>query len=122
MSNDMEVQFEHPPDSLVMRVSGDLRLWGRPGEQDRPLSLLRAEPPLPRQVILNMSKITRLDTSGIGGLVRILIECSKRGSELRVVLPGGIPGEALRRLRVFEACPHFESEAAALEPAGQAEG
>src|SRR5437773_9781250 len=111
----MEVHVERAPNFLVMRVSGDLRLWGRPGAQDRPLQMLREEPSLTGNVILNMSEITRLDTSGIGALVRVLIECSKRSAELSVVLPTGVCGEALRRLRVFDACPNFENEAAAIE-------
>jgi len=109
----MEVNTETSASFLIIRVSGEMRLWGQAGEQERPLTLLRAVEAIPGPVVLNMTGITRLDTSGIGALVRILIECSKREIELRVVLPRGFACEVLRRVRIFEQCASFESEAAA---------
>ena len=111
----MEINSEHFPDSLVLRLSGDLRLWGHAEEAGRLATVLSSTDTLPEHVILNMSGVHHIDTTGIGSLVRVLIACTKRHVELRVVLPNGLAGEALKRVRVFASCPTFETEAAAIE-------
>ena len=116
----MEIQSEIGSDCLLLRVSGDLRLWGHAGEETRLLDALRSRETLPAHLILNMSGISRLDSTGIGSLVRVLIECGKRHVEFRAVLPLGLPGEMLTPVRVFEAWPKFKDESSALTDAGRA--
>lgn len=84
--------------------------------------MLRAEPQLPAQLVLNMAEIKHLDTAGICEMVRVIVECTKREVDLKLVLPHGVPGEALRRLHIFDAWPEFQEESAAVQAAAAAAG
>lgn len=107
---------------MVLRVGGDLRLWGKRDAEAQLLRLLRAEEHLPGQLVLNMAEIHHLDTAGIGELVRVIVECAKREVDLKLVLPRGVPGEALRRLHIFDAWQEFHEESAAIQAATAAAG
>lgn len=121
-----------------MRVSGDLRLWGR-AEPDRLVKVLRhgigeevaisledltkeqflvesLPSENPSELILNLKKLARVDSLGIGALVRLPLECSKRRIALKVILPGGTAGHTLRMVRIFEAWPQYADEEQALAP------
>ena len=118
----MEVHLERHTGFLILRVTGDLRLWGRAGTEKNPLAMLRAEPDLPGQLVLSLFGVNHLDTAGISSIVRVVIECTKRQVELKLVLPRGVPGEALRRLHLFDSWPEFPEEAAAIQAAQSAAG
>lgn len=116
----MESELEKQQDCVVLRLKGDVRLWGRPEVEKDLLEKFRgALDDSSKAVVLNLSRVNYLDTMGIAALVRVLIECSKRKLALKVVMPAGVPGESLRRVRIFEPWPAFHDEAAALR-AGQA--
>lgn len=111
----MEAELEKQDSSLVLRLKGDVRLWGRSEMEKDLLERFRNElTDTTKCVILNLSRITYLDTMGIAAMVRLLIECSKRHIDLKVVMPTGVPGESLRRVRIFEPWPSFHDESAAL--------
>lgn len=103
-------------------MAGDLRLWGKDGEEGRLLRLLRAEVQLPGQLVLNMAEIRHLDTAGICELVRVIVECTKREIDLKLLMPRNVAGEALRRLHIFDAWQEFHEEAAAVQAAAAAAG
>ncbi len=114
----MEAELERHPGFLVLRVKGNMRLWGHPELEARLLQTFRAGlDDSPAQLVLNMGGLTNLDTLGIAALVRVLIECSKRKMDLKVVLPPGMAGEALRCVRVFEPWPSYQDEQAAIQAA-----
>ena len=115
----MEVQVERRSGCLVLRVIGDLRLWNCAEAEEELLATIRSslEEPPPR-VVLNLQAVNHLDTRGIWGLVPVLVGCSKKKIGLRVIFPPGVPGEALRRVRIFEPWPEFSDENAAIEAAG----
>ena len=112
----MEITKERFADFFILRVGGDVRVWGRPEDSDTPLQTLRAEGHLPGQVIFNLSQVTRIDSAGIGALVRVIIECAKREIDLKPILPRGVAGEAIRRVHIFDNYPDFPDEAAAIQP------
>lgn len=117
----MEAELERQPGVLVLRLKGDMRLWGRPELGENMLQQLRSalqESPAP--LVLNMSGLAYVDTMGIASLVRILVECTKHKTGLKVIMPGGLAGEALRRVRVFEVWPSFPDEPSALRAAASA--
>lgn len=118
----MQANLAREAGHAVLRVAGDLRLWGKDVEEGRLLRLLRAEQHLPGQLVLNMAEIHHLDTAGICELVRVIVECSKRDVDLKLVLPRGVPGEALRRLHIFDAWQEFHEESAAVQAAAAAAG
>ena len=116
----MKANLERQPGHVILRVGGDLRLWGKREVEGQLLRLLRAEPQLPGQLVLNIAEIHHLDTAGICEMVRVIVECTKREVDLKLVLPRGVPGEALRRLHIFDAWQEFREEAAAVQAAASA--
>ena len=95
-----------------------MRLWGNSEHEENLLKVFRSGmDQKPSQLVLSLSGLSNLDTLGIAALVRVLIECGKRKVELKVVMPPGAPGEALRCVRVFEPWPEFKEEKAAVEAA-----
>ena len=116
----MESNLERHTGHVILRVGGDLRVWGKRDEECRLLNLLRAEESLPGQLVLNMAEIRHIDTAGICELVRVIVECTKRSIDLKLVMPRGVPGEALRRLHIFDAWREFQEESAAAQAAAAA--
>lgn len=111
----MEAEFEKHDGYLLLRVKGDVRLWGRSDiEKDMLERFHNAVAEDTKHLVLNLARISYLDTMGIAAMVRILIECSKRKIDLKLVMPGGVPGESLRRVRIFEPWPAYPDEAAAI--------
>ena len=102
----------------MLRVSGNMRIWGRQELEKELLETFRsALDGSPAQLVLNLAPVTAIDTLGIAALVRVLIECSRRQMELKLIMPPGTPGEAIRCVRVFEPWPEFKSEPEAVEAA-----
>ena len=110
----MNTAFDNSADNFIMRVSGDMRLWGREEGQESLVNLLRAQENLPKRIILNLCEITQVDSLGIGALARVAVECGKREIDLKVVLPTGFPGKVLKLLHLFDAWPAFPDEAGAV--------
>lgn len=107
----LEIQVERHPEFLLFRISGDLRLWNHSDREDKLVASFRSaleEPPT--EVILSLLGVHHVDSRGIGALVRIPIECSKRRIALKVVLPAGVPGSALRRVKIFDFWPELPAE------------
>lgn len=114
----MEAELERHSTFVLLRFKGDLRLWNRPEVEQRLLASLQSGlEGAPSQVVLSLSGVTSIDTSGIAALVRVPIECARRNLELKVVMPPGMPGEALRRVKIFDYWPNFPEESSAVEPA-----
>jgi anti-anti-sigma factor len=111
----MKIALDSVTGVLILRVSGDMRIWGHEEDQERMLKLLRAQETPPKRVILSLSEVHHIDTAGVGALARVLIECSKCEIELKVVLPGGFPGQMLKRIHIFDAWLAFPDETAAIQ-------
>ncbi len=115
----MEAQLERHPGVLVLRVKGDLRLWNRPESKEKLLETFRSGlEDRPAQLVLSLHGLTYVDTQGISALIRVLLDCCEQKIGLKIVMPQGMAGEALRCIRIFEPWPRFEDEAAALRAAG----
>lgn len=110
----MDIAFEDSSGTFVMRVSGDLRLWGHEDGQERLVTLVRAQENPPKRMILNLTDVKQLDSLGVGALARVVVECGKREVDLKVVLPTGVAGKVLGMLHIFAGWPAFPDETAAL--------
>lgn len=88
-------------DELASNVAADVR------KQIRSDALPAAEV---AELVLNLRTVTEIDSLGIGALVRIPIECAKRGINLKVVMPAATAREALSAVRIFAAWPQFATE------------
>ena len=116
----METEAVTYPAGVVLRVRGPMRLWGQPDAETRLLELLRSNvSDQTTELILNLAGVANIDTMGISALVRVLIECTKRHIRLKVILPSGVAGESVRRVRIFEAWPAYSDEESAAQGAAR---
>lgn len=114
----VETQLERHAGFVILRVSGDLRLWGRSERGDELVNILRSGmQDHPSRVVLNLRGLTNVDSMGISALVRIPVECGRQKLGLHVVLPSGIAGHALERVRILDGWPSYNDEAAAIKAA-----
>jgi anti-anti-sigma factor len=72
------------------------------------------------KMLVNLSGVIQMDSSGISALVRQCTGLSRRGGSLRLVCPKGRVHDALSVTRLLEAIPTFDSEAQALASFHQA--
>ncbi|HKV23538.1 MAG TPA: STAS domain-containing protein [Candidatus Acidoferrum sp.] len=68
-----------------------------------------------KHIVLNMSALQYLDSSGIGELARIYVTALKRGGEIRVVGLSRNVEEVLKITQLYQVIPECPDEVAALE-------
>ncbi|MGH8248540.1 MAG: STAS domain-containing protein [Gammaproteobacteria bacterium] len=114
----MDIQLEQWTEVMVLRVAGDMRLWGRPEERNRlPETFQSRLAPGRTLLVLSLRGLKLVDTMGITALVDLLIKCEAQAITVRTVLPGGVPGQALRAIRIFDRYREFPDEHAAIRAA-----
>jgi len=118
LTSTVKAEVDRHPGFLVLRLTGNMRLWGHAEIEENLLKVFHSGlDSKPGQLVLNLSGLSNIDTLGIAALVRVLIESGKRKLDLKMVMPKGAPGEALRCVRVFEPWPEFKEEKEAVEAA-----
>jgi anti-sigma B factor antagonist len=71
-----------------------------------------------KKILLNMGDVSRVDSTGIGGLVESVILTAKQGGQLKLVnLPRLIHNvlSTHRLLQAFDVCPNEEEALASFE-------
>lgn len=68
-----------------------------------------------KNIVLNLSGLQYLDSSGIGELARIYVMVVKQSGEMKVVGLSPKVEEILRITQLYQVFPEFPSEEAALE-------
>lgn len=68
-----------------------------------------------RDIVLNLSGLQYLDSSGIGELARIYVSVVKASGQMKVVGLSSKAEEILKITRLYEVFPEFPSEEAALQ-------
>jgi anti-sigma B factor antagonist len=68
-----------------------------------------------KQIVLNLSELHYLDSSGIGELARIYVMVLKSGGEMKVVGLSRSVEDVLKVTRLYLVFPEFPNEAAALQ-------
>ena len=68
-----------------------------------------------KQIVLNLSELYYLDSSGIGELARIYVMVLKSGGEMKVVGLSRSVEEVLKVTRLYQVFPEFPDEEAALQ-------
>ena len=68
-----------------------------------------------RKIILNLTRLDYLDSSGIGELVRNYMSTVKRGGAMKVVGLAPKVEEILRITQLYQVFPEFPDESSALE-------
>lgn len=72
------------------------------------------------KMLVNLSGVIQMDSSGISALVRQTTGLTKRGGSLRLVCPKGRVHDALSVTRLLDAIPTYDNEASALASFQQA--
>lgn len=68
-----------------------------------------------KNIVLNLSALQYLDSSGIGELARIYVSVVKESGQLKVVGLSARVEEILKTTQLYQVFPEFPSEEAALE-------
>src|SRR5258708_7424081 len=108
----MEINVRESGGVSVLEVHGRLTI-GEPAEQlhDALQSVVQGGA---RKVVVVVTGIPKIDSSGLSRVVRISIKLAREGGVLRLVCGPGRVRDALTVTRLVEAIPTFESESAAL--------
>jgi anti-sigma B factor antagonist len=67
-----------------------------------------------RKLLLNLTDLTQLDSSGLSVIVGTCVSLRRQGGDLIVLRPRGLVLEVFRVLRLLEYISSFEDEAQAL--------
>ena len=67
-----------------------------------------------RKLLLNLTDLTRVDSSGISVIVGTCVSLRRQGGDLRMLCPSGPVLEVFRVLHLLKAISSFEDEAQAL--------
>ncbi len=111
----MDLLVDLSSGSPVVRVVGDMRLWGKQDVSDQIRDtlhnlMLRGH----RRIVVNMTGVTRIDSRGIGCLARCHATAITSNSEIALVLQPGMVLDVLRQVNFIRLYPVFPTEEAAL--------
>ena len=67
-----------------------------------------------RKLLLNLTNLTQMDSSGIGIIVEMYVCLKRRNGELKLLCPSGRVLQVLTVFRLLEVIPSFEDETQAL--------
>ena len=67
-----------------------------------------------RKLLLNLSELTQVDSSGLSIIVGTYVSLSRQGGDLRLLCPRGRVLEVLSVVHLLEAIPSFQDEAQAV--------
>ncbi len=67
-----------------------------------------------RKILVNLTDVQKIDSTGISTLVRNCLTLSRTGGTLKLVCPAGRVRDALSVTRLVESIPTFKDETSAL--------
>ena len=99
----------------VVRITGDMRLWGKQEVADEIRESLHSLMVAGhKRIVINMAGVTRIDSRGIGCLARIHATAITKNADISLVLAAGQVMDSLRQLNFVKLYPIYLEEAAAL--------
>lgn len=121
---DFSATIRHTSQASLIELRGRLTFF-EVGVLRENISRLLAEGR--KNIVLNLSALQYLDSSGIGELARIYVAVLKGGGEMKVVGLTRNVQEVLKVTHLYEVFPEFPDEEAALQSfhtaqAGKTEG
>lgn len=109
---ELEIAIREHGDIRILDLSGKLIL-GEPADRlHREMQRLMKDGW--RKVVVNLSGVTRLDSSGISALVRNSTSLIRGGGSLKLVCPPGRVRQALEMTRLANVIPTYDDEPRAL--------
>jgi anti-anti-sigma factor len=111
----MELSVDLGAGVPVIRITGDMRLWGKQEVADEIReSLYSLMVAGHKRIVVNLSSVRRIDSRGIGCLARIHATAITKNAEISLVLAAGQVMDALQQLNFVKLYPIFADEPAAL--------
>jgi anti-sigma B factor antagonist len=95
----VELEIEERGDVVVAHVTGELDIAGAPHTGER---IAEAVPTSARGLVVDMSMLEFIDSSGVAMLFGLVRQLSSRRQELRVVAPQGKPVARVLEIVEFE--------------------
>ncbi|MBI3396026.1 MAG: STAS domain-containing protein [Spirochaetia bacterium] len=111
----MKMQQTEIGDVAVLDLAGEIDLFNAPDLRDR-LNKLIAEKR--SRIILNMDKVSYIDSSGIGALISGMTALKKVGGALRLTRVSVAVGRVFDLMRLKTVLPVFASEDDAMNSFG----
>jgi anti-sigma B factor antagonist len=111
-STSFSVTIRHTGAVSLLDVSGRLTSFETGALRDSISRLLKEGR---KNIVLNLSGLQYLDSSGIGELARIYVSVVKRSGEMKVIGLSSKIEEVLKITQLYQVFPEFPSEEAALE-------
>jgi anti-sigma B factor antagonist len=106
------IAVRHAEDVSVVDVSGRLTSFESGAFQEMIQTLLKQGR---TNIILNLTALEYLDSSGIGELVRNYLSVVKKGGAMKAVGLAPKIAEILKVTQLYQVFPEFPDEASALE-------
>jgi anti-anti-sigma factor len=116
------MNIEHPKLEINTRTDGDIMIVAPRGRAtlgenseifDRELQRITGTGC--KKLLVDLSGLLQMDSSGISALVRQCTGLTRKGGSLRLVCPAGRVYDALSVTRLLDAIPTFPTLASALE-------
>ena len=112
----MDLTREFRAGVVVVRVSGDLDVQSADSFRRRVDAWMAEDCP---HLVLNLSKVTFLDSTGLGVLLGRIRKAEATGCRLGVVPPPGVARRLLDMAALGRAVPLFRSERSAVDGEAQ---
>jgi anti-sigma B factor antagonist len=109
---DLRISARKSQDATILDVEGRLLIGASNEALGAELRRLAASAPC--NVLVNLTKVTQVDSSGISTLVRSFVTLERDGGSLRLLNPTGYVREVLEMTRLVKSIPTYTDEAEAL--------
>ncbi len=114
----METNVTKDGNALICAVSGEIDLYEAPSLLERYRALAAREPD--GAIIVDLSRSSYIDSSGIGALFQMYSDANLRGAPFCVCGAGGMVGKLLRLSKMTSILPNEPTLAHALRRVGGA--
>jgi anti-sigma B factor antagonist len=108
----LQISIRESGDVTILDLQGRSTIDGESELLDNRLRKLIANGV--RRVLLNLTDLTQVDSSGVGVIIDTYVSLKDQGGDLKLLCPRGRVREVLRVLRLLEIIPCFENETKAL--------
>jgi anti-sigma B factor antagonist len=108
----LRVSIRESGDVTILDLRGRSTIDGESERLSRRLKRLAASGG--RKLLLNLTDLTQVDSSGVGVIIDTYVYLKNQGGDLKLLRPRGPVLRVLRVLHLLEIIPSFEAETQAL--------
>lgn len=112
----LQVSTRQVGEVTVLDVQGRATLG--PGNDALSAALRKLADAGTSKVLVNLSGVSQMDSSGISTIVRSFVTLERRGSKLKLLKPAGHVREVLHLTRLIQSIPTFDDEPTAIASFG----